>query len=40
MLSRAGLSLAFMVAMNLGVMANHLLLLWVFLEVTTLAPRR
>jgi hydrogenase-4 component F len=36
MLPRAALSLAFMVAMNLGVMANHLLLLWAFIELTTL----
>jgi len=36
MLPRAALSLAFMVAMNLGVMANHLLLLWAFVELTTL----
>lgn len=35
-LSRASLSLAFMVAMNLGVMANNLLLLWAFIELTTL----
>lgn len=33
---RAALSLAFMLAMNLGVMANHLLLLWAFIELTTL----
>ena len=33
---RAALSLAFMLAMNLGVMSNHLLLLWAFIEVTTL----
>ena len=36
MLPRAALSLAFMVAMNLGVLSNHLLLLWAFIEVTTL----
>ncbi len=36
MLSRAALSLALMVAMNLGVMANNLLLLWAFIELTTL----
>ena len=36
MMSRAGLTLAFMVAMNLGVMANNLLLLWAFIELTTL----
>lgn len=35
-LPRAVLSLAFMVAMNLGIMANNLLLLWVFMELTTL----
>lgn len=35
-LPRALLSLAFMVAMNLGVMANNLLVLWVFLELTSL----
>jgi hydrogenase-4 component F len=34
--SRAALTLAFMAAMNLGVMANHLLLLWAFIELTTL----
>ena len=33
---RAALSLAFMLAMNLGVMSNHLLLLWAFIEITTL----
>jgi hydrogenase-4 component F len=36
MLPRASLTLAFMVAMNLGVMANNLLLLWAFIELTTL----
>ena len=36
MKSRTALTLAFMVAMNLGVMANHLLLLWAFIELTTL----
>jgi hydrogenase-4 component F len=36
MLPRSALTLAFMVAMNLGVMANHLLLLWAFIELTTL----
>jgi hydrogenase-4 component F len=35
-LLRAALSLAFMVAMNLGVMSNNLLLLWGFIELTTL----
>lgn len=34
--SRSALTLLFMVAMNLGVMANHLLLLWAFIELTTL----
>lgn len=36
LLPRSALTLAFMVAMNLGVMANHLLLLWAFIELTTL----
>lgn len=36
MLPRAALSLAFMVAMNLGVMSNNLLTLWALIEVTTL----
>ena len=36
MLTRTALSLALMVAMNLGVMANNLLLLWAFIELTTL----
>ncbi len=36
MVPRALLTLVFMVAMNLGVMANHLLLLWAFIELTTL----
>jgi hydrogenase-4 component F len=36
LLPRAALTLAFMVAMNLGVLANHLLLLWAFIELTTL----
>ncbi len=36
MLSRSALTLAFMVAMNLGVMANNLLVLWAFIELTTL----
>jgi len=35
-LPRALLSLALMLGMNLGVMANNLLLLWVFMELTTL----
>lgn len=30
------LSLAFMVAMNLGLMSNHLMLMWVCIELTTL----
>jgi hydrogenase-4 component F len=33
---RGALSLAFMVAMNLGVMSNNLLMLWAFIELTTL----
>lgn len=36
LLPRTALTLAFMVGMNLGVMANHLLLLWAFIELTTL----
>jgi hydrogenase-4 component F len=36
LLPRAALTLAFMTAMNLGVMANNLLLLWAFIELTTL----
>lgn len=36
MLPRSALTLAFMVVMNLGLMANHLLLLWAFIELTTL----
>ena len=36
MLPRSALTLAFMVAMNLGVLANHLLLMWAFIELTTL----
>jgi hydrogenase-4 component F len=36
LLPRAALTLAFMLAMNLGVMANNLLLLWAFIELTTL----
>ncbi|MEQ1731692.1 MAG: proton-conducting transporter membrane subunit, partial [Vicinamibacterales bacterium] len=36
LLPRALLTLAFMVAMNAGVMANNLLLLWAFIEITTL----
>lgn len=40
MASRTALTLSFMLAMNLGVMANHLLLLWAFIELTSvcLAP--
>lgn len=34
--SRSALTFIFMVAMNLGVMANNLLLLWAFIELTTL----
>ena len=33
---RAALTLAFMVAMNIGVMANNLLMLWAFIELTAL----
>jgi hydrogenase-4 component F len=33
---RTVLTLAFMAAMNVGLMANHLLLLWAFIELTTL----
>lgn len=36
LLPRTALTLAFMIGMNLGVMANHLLLLWAFIELTTL----
>ncbi len=36
LLPRALLTLAFMVAMNAGVLANNLLLLWAFIELTTL----
>ena len=36
LLPRTVLTLAFMVGMNLGVMANHLILLWAFIELTTL----
>jgi hydrogenase-4 component F len=36
MLPRAAFSLAFMVAMNLGVMSNNLLMLWAFIEATAL----
>lgn len=36
LLPRALLTLAFMGAMNAGIMANNLLLLWAFIEVTTL----
>lgn len=35
-MQRSRLTLAFMAAMNLGLMANHLLLLWAFIELTTL----
>jgi hydrogenase-4 component F len=36
MLARSALTLALMIAMNLGVMSNHLLMLWAFIELTTL----
>jgi hydrogenase-4 component F len=36
LLPRSALTLAFMLAMNLGLMANHMLLLWAFIELTTL----
>lgn len=36
LLPRSALTLALMLAMNLGLMANHLLLLWAFIELTTL----
>jgi hydrogenase-4 component F len=36
MLARSALSLALMIAMNLGVMSNHLLMLWAAIELTTL----
>jgi hydrogenase-4 component F len=36
LLQRTGLTLLFMAVMNLGVMSNHLLLLWAFIELTTL----
>lgn len=36
MRTRTLLTLAFMAAMNVGLMANHLLLLWAFIELTTL----
>ena len=36
LLPRTVLTLSFMVGMNLGVMANHLILLWAFIELTTL----
>lgn len=36
MRARTALTLAFMLAMNIGVMANNLLLLWAFIELTTL----
>lgn len=36
LLPRAGLTLAFMVAMDLGILANHLLLQWAAIELTTL----
>jgi len=33
---RATMTVVFMVAMNVGVMANHLILLWALIEITTL----
>lgn len=36
MRTRTLLTLTFMLAMNVGLMANHLLLLWAFIELTTL----
>ncbi|HJV68683.1 proton-conducting transporter membrane subunit, partial [Ideonella sp.] len=36
LLPRAALTLAFMLAMNLGILANHLLLQWAAIELTTL----
>jgi hydrogenase-4 component F len=36
LLPRAGLTLAFMLAMNLGILANHLLLQWAAIELTAL----
>ena len=35
-LSRASLMLAFMVVINIGLMANHLVLLWTLIDITTL----
>jgi len=35
-LSRAGLMLTFMLIINLGVMSNHLILLWALIELSTL----
>ena len=34
--SRAALSLAFMVVLNLGILSNHLILMWALIEVSTL----
>jgi len=36
LVSRASLTAGFMVAMNLGLMSNNLLILWAFVELTTL----
>jgi len=36
LLPRAGLTLAFMLAMNVGILSNHLLLQWAAIELTTL----
>lgn len=36
LLPRAALTLAFMLAMNIGILANHLLLQWAAIELTTL----
>ena len=36
LVSRATLTLGFMIAMNLGLMSNNLLMLWAFIELTTL----
>lgn len=33
--TRASLTVVFMLAMNIGVLANHLILMWVLIEVTT-----
>jgi hydrogenase-4 component F len=36
MRTRASLSLAFMLVMNLGILSNHLILLWALIEISTL----